>query len=269
MTLAVGVNVSVDAWMSARWWTGDLSNVYPASHPMSTEIRSTPTPQLPISTSSFRKWMDGWASPSLKKQSCCGQGQQSTPTITHHLCSRFISHQSQSTQDLLTYEISRFLILCICSSQTVLISFPQITSYVSLHIIIFHSANEPWSALLFLTLFSLFVFLPWFLFPCFDFLLFCPLFVYVLCGMSLSLPNDPCPILFPKSPSVFCLSDTRGCFSQSVCQSLFILSSPHVHFSFFSHHLLCPSIFFLACFLPLFTFLFNPLPCFPSLPLLL
>ena len=38
------------------WWTGDLSGVYPASHPMTTGIGSSP-PQ---------PWMDGWMSLSNK-----------------------------------------------------------------------------------------------------------------------------------------------------------------------------------------------------------
>lgn len=64
---------------------------------------------------------------------------------------------------------------------------------------------------------------------------FCPLlFLYVLCGLSLSLPNEPCPILFPISPSLFRLSDTLF-LSLSRLLPLHPLFSPHSFF--FSHQL--------------------------------
>lgn len=63
---------------------------------------------------------------------------------------------------------------------------------------------------------------------------FCPLLLlYFLCGLSLYLPHEPCPILLPVAPSLFHLSKTYRLPFHNLF--LFILTSP---FSlFFSHHL--------------------------------
>lgn len=133
--------------------------------------------------------------------------------------------------------------------------FPQVTSYFSLHIVIFHSVwwvlfcpsptiyalLPPFVFFSFFPSFSSFTSTP-FLSP------FCPLlFLYVICGLSQSWLSEPCPILFSISPSLFHLSDTQGFFSQSV-SFFFILSALPICLSFlitsFVFHFLLASLSF-------------------------